>query len=217
MRLYTLGALTLAMAQCIFGNTLYSDLGPGDSYQSIPWGGSGASGGNYMGFSFVASGSGSLNSILVPFASVGALPASVQISLYADSSSAPGLLLETWTALLSGNPIHTPNQTIPLLTLTSIENPILTAGQEYWLIVAPTLEGVGYAANSQGVPGNLWFGFNLGSLQKLEGTALAMRIEGVPEPGSLTLFGVGGVSLMALGCIRRAAIAKAGRVGWLSA
>jgi hypothetical protein len=199
--------MILAMAQYVSGNTLYSDLGPGDSYHSIPWG-SGASGGNYMGFNFIASSTGSLGSILVPFTSVGTLPASADISLYADSSSMPGPLLETWTVMLPRNALNNPTFTIPLFTLTSVENPILTVGQEYWLIVAPTPAGVAYADNDQGVPGGLWFGFTLGSLQELNGTALAMRVEGVPEPSDLTLFGIGGGSLLILSCIRVAGLAK---------
>jgi hypothetical protein len=185
-------------------DTIYSNLGPGDSYQSTPWS-SGASGGDYLGINFVATGGGALADILVPLSSVGSAPASVDVGLYAGSPSLPGELIESWTPTLPGNFISSPGQTIPLVTLTSIGSPLLTAGQEYWFIVAPTADGVVWSVNSQGVAGGLWFGFSLGTLQSFMpdgAVAQAIDVESTPEPSSGTLFGLSCGLLFALYALR---------------
>jgi hypothetical protein len=196
--------LILASASWLSAATIYSDLGPGDSYFSIPYS-SGASGGNYLAVDFVATGSGALGLISVPLSSTDTTPTGATVDLYAGSSSAPIALLETWNITLPGNFIQSPQQTIPLVTLNSVDNPLLTAGQSYWFVIEPTTDGVFWAINNQNVIGTIWYGDALGSLQSYpvdDLPAQAIDVEGTPEAVSGSLFGLG-CGLLALYSLRK--------------
>ena len=96
------------------------------------------------GTEFTASVSGVLGQILTPIADA---LLSMTFDLYTDSSGQPGILLEEWTNV----PVPSSNLTsIPLLTLTSVVNPTLSAGNVYWFVATSqaTSDGSAIRASS---------------------------------------------------------------------
>jgi hypothetical protein len=77
---------------------------------------------------FLARTTAALGSITTPIYNV-LTPNAVNFSINADNAGVPGTLLESWslTGLSSGQ---------PLVKMTSILNPTLTAGTKYWLIAS---------------------------------------------------------------------------------
>jgi hypothetical protein len=130
-----------------------------------------------------------LTSILIPIESNADFAYPDSIGLYEDSSGQPGTLLESWTALLpaAGN-------VAPLTDLTSLENPLLTAGTQYWLLIdAPTV-GVIWELNNQGVNGGLWGGISLDEIVQTAAfnatPAIQLNATAVPEPHHTAFFGL---------------------------
>jgi hypothetical protein len=143
-----------AVTPCKADAILYSNFGPGNSfivsrvYQTNF---------DFLATTFVTTGSGNLGSIITPMFSLNS-PASV--GFYDDSGGAPGSLLESWSAMVPGFPAQ-------LVTLTSVDNPFLSANTPHWLVIALTAAQKNELAvyqNNQGVLGGVWAGSSLDAM-----------------------------------------------------
>ena len=98
----------------------------------------------------------------------------------------------------------------PPTTITSFDPAVtLTAGNQYWIVVAPGDGSTDAVWNwDAGAGGTRAFSTNSGlSYSYLEGRLGAMRIEVIPEPASLAMV-AGGIFAVTLGKQRRRVIAK---------
>ncbi len=165
-------------------DTIYTNLGPGESWNGLD----AYVSGSFFGTTFTATASGTLASIKIPVESNADFAYSDSIGLYEDSSGQPGTLLESWTVSLppAGN-------IAPLTDLISLENPLLTAGTQYWLLIdAPTV-GVIWELNNQGLNGGLWGGTSLNEIAQSAASnampAIQLNATAVPEPHSAMFIG----------------------------
>jgi hypothetical protein len=55
------------------------------------------------------------------------------LTLSMNSGNSPGTPFESWIV-----PLNPPNTSSPIVTVDSLDHPLLAAGQEYWLSVVPT-------------------------------------------------------------------------------
>jgi hypothetical protein len=149
------------------------------------------------------------------------------VYLTSDSGGTPGAVLESW--ITPGEPFALTQ--LNALTLTSVATPTLTAGTQYWLVVAPNAKNsaVGYnyswnvdiSGSSQlfdatpgpggfatlaSAPGN-WFpdGPGLEAAFRIDGTPTTGGGGGgsVPETSSLGFFGIGALGLLAIASRKR--------------
>ena len=184
LRLQAAVALVFAASPCLAG-TFYSNLGPGNTWiinreYDVN--------SDYMATSFVTSGGGKLEDVLIPLFS---LNNPVNMGLYTDSDGRPGTLLESWSATIPGFPGI-------LTTLPSVDNPSLSADTTYWFVIDVAADqklNLSWYENNQAVPGGVWFGNNLtGLIEALPASpAPAIALESVatspvPEPSSASLF-----------------------------
>ena len=114
---------------------LYSNLGPGNTFNtSLAWVTGNGSGFGNAGledaFAFTPNLSATLTTISVPLALRNGT-SSLLLNLYADGTGAPGTLLASFTAT------PTLTNTLTLVTL-SVNGPLLTQGNTYWLGIIPT-------------------------------------------------------------------------------
>lgn len=159
---------------------LFSDLGPGQSYEGKPW----IVGGQFTpAFSFVAANSGSVSEIDVALASFQS--GSDVVSLWTDGHDALGSELGSWT--VSGLPAVHAYSSGHLASITGISGISLTAGDTYYLQVSGA-DG-GWYLNNQNVVG-----------EQLENGApfFSSRpdgafdvLSGVPEPATWTMMILG--------------------------
>jgi hypothetical protein len=159
-------ALCLALGQ-LSAATLYSNLGSGDSYSSGAW--TTTSSGSFSdGTVFTAAGTGALATVFVPIADANG---SLAFDLYADSAGHPGALLEHWSSVT----VPTSFVSIPLLSLASVANPVLSSGSIYWFVAtsAATLTGLSWDQSNQLSTGGIWVG---------SGTSLTQILTGFPPP-----------------------------------
>ena len=165
--------------------SLYSNLGPGDSFGSAGWLLNAP--GPYM--QFVATASGIAVSVDAPVIAVDNVPPT-QFALYADSGSdTVGSLLASTQSLV----VPTYPAIVNFAFLSSVN---LVAGQKYWL---NGIGNYGWLSNSEGVTGNMYSRLGV----YVTGSLGAFRINGpsaVPEPGTLALMGAG---LIGLATVRR--------------
>ncbi len=185
-------------------STLYTNLGSGDAY-SVNGLGVGGQTAFVVGTMFTATGAGNLMQILVPIADSNG---TVTLGLYTDSGGLPGTLLEGWTNLtVSTNNLARP---IPLLTVTSVVNPMLSAGTVYWVVATSAVVnavngGLEWDQSTQIPTGGMWIGSGT-SLSALtasytNGPPLAIELDAIPSelPGPVPFFspvqGATGVSL----------------------
>ena len=128
------------------------------------------------------------------------------LTLFADSSNSPGTPIESWTVPLSPS-----DTSLTIVTVTSLTNMLLMAGQQYWLSEVPTdpvHTGIGWGLASPGYPGiqlpiaetntgvnSGWgpTGLNIANEFSVSGTA-------VPEPVTLGISAL--VLLSMIGCRR---------------
>jgi len=130
----------------------------------------------------------------------------MELTLFTDSGNLPGAAIENWTVPLDPN-----NTSLTLVTVNSVTNALLLAGQEYWLAMVPTdgsgtAIGWGLASTSPGiqrpqalsVPGsNVWSG-GAGYLV----TDFSVSGTTVPEPAT---FGTGALLIFLFLTARRKA------------
>lgn len=180
---------------------MYTTFGTGDPFDrgGVGFGGAVA---RALAISFVASFSGTFDSIRVPvFDSDGSN--SYTLTLAIDSSGTPGFSLETLSGLVF------PSTMLVISTVNSSTHPMLSAGSTYWVVLEPThpsfgawyLNGLGILGVSVGGPatGFTWVSDpnTLSPAVELNATAA-----GVPEPATLGLTFAG---LVALVFVRRRA------------
>ena len=141
------------------------------------------------------------------FPSLGVIGTSpMLLTLFADSSNSPGTPIESWTVPLSPS-----DTSLTIVTLTSLTNMLLMAGQQYWLSEVPTdpvHTGIGWGLASPGYPGiqlpiaetstgvnSGWgpTGLNIANEFSVSGTT-------VPEPATLGISAL--VLLSLIGCRR---------------
>jgi hypothetical protein len=199
--------------------TLFSNLGGGSPSYDITqantvgddFSGSCAGGADCwvgQGVSFVASATANLSDIQIAlsYAFDGFVPSSnVQVSLRSNSSG-PGAVLESFNILPAALGLLGNNN--PLLSLTSVANPLLTLGTTYWVTVnsLSALDIVGWNLNNIGNANPTATSLNGGAtwLAPSNDTPGALRVNGttadvnpaVPEPTTLVLLGGGVLAAM---------------------
>jgi hypothetical protein len=159
----------------------------------------------YFATNFTASASGTLASIEFDLSETGSATA-IPAWLYADSGDEPGTLLESWSVPLP--PYPEPSLTV----LTSVVNPVLSAGAQYWLVFDEgSLNGfTNWLQNDENISGGIWLAYSPTSLIQYDSTSQSAGLEvlststsSVPEPGSGVLFGIGGLFLAGMARIQR--------------
>jgi hypothetical protein len=133
---------------------------------------------------------------------------SLDVTLAADNSGAPGAAIETFHF---DNAMGAFGDANPPLQADSVTHPTLDSGVTYWLVASAT--GDTYAiwndslsdtsgAASQNLSDGLGWSFYPGE------TTGAFRITAVPEPASLGLFGAGMLAAIGLHLARKRRSAK---------
>ena len=133
--------------------TIFSNFGPGGTFGSSLQRYDCDMTCGFMSAPFTASASGQLTSIQLPIDSNNS---PITIALYTSSGGAPGTLLESWTTAVPA--------TETLVTVTSVLNPTLSAGSQYWIVFtvpATTGEDIQWFQNLIGQTGGLFFGTSL--------------------------------------------------------
>ena len=154
---------------------------------------------NLLATPFTATRGGNLGTISLDLDSTTTSP--VTIGLYADSSGAPGTLLESWSADVPIGSVLSPTGTMPapdpLTVLTSTAQPLLSAGTQYWLVLTETSEfEFNWFTNDLDVTGGIWAGSGTGALSQYFATAEAPAIQvmsanaAAPEPATFALLSV---------------------------
>jgi hypothetical protein len=134
---------------------------------------------------------------------------SMLLTLLTDSADSPGKVIEGWTVPLS--PLDT---SLTVVTVTSLTNTLLVAGQQYWLSEVPTdpvHTGIGWGLASSGYPGielpltENDTGVNSGWEATTLNIANEFSISGtaVPEPATLGIGVLVFVSVLLLGYLER--------------
>ena len=151
--------------------TIYTNVGagfPADSPNAYNTGNA------FFGTTFTSTGGGNLATIGIALKGV---TSPVTAGLYANSAGEPGSLLESWSfAVPGGSGFPAP----ALTTLTSVLNPLLSSGTQYWFVIAQTsAQAAGFQitwfANDLVVNGGVWAGPSA--------NALAQVFAGSPTPG----------------------------------
>jgi len=189
-------ALGFGAAKPLRANTIYNNFGPSNSFLVNR---SYETNFDFMATTFVTTGGGDLGTILMPIFS---LNSPVSFGLYTSSGGQPGALLEDWSVPVPGFPAQ-------FVTLTSVLNPFLSSGTQYWFVITLTNAQKNKLAlyqNNQGVTGGVWAGSSLNGLIDFEPGSPAPAIQlnsastsATPEPASVFLFGSG---LLLLGLSR---------------
>lgn len=187
------GILMGALPSPARADTIYSNLGPGDSFDGgIGWTVS-ASQPQDPAMPFTVPGI-DYQFTSVELALFGS-PPSLDILLMTDAGG-PGAVIETITIAVPG--VST------LVTATSVLLPTLTAGTTYWIATDASggFEG-GWNWTSPQVFGNTAFSFNQGATWNVFPGQVesAYRVSGnpvaaIPEPATIVLAGLGGLCLL---------------------
>ena len=197
----TLGNLSMPTAS---GGIIFSDFGPGDTYNLIAGlsvgGSAGAFGTNISeGAAFTAGFTATMSEIDAPFFNQG-WPGIFNLELHADNGSGEiGALLELFQNVGPATPAG------GIFSVQSSLHPLLTAGNTYWLIATPADTSTAVYWNENSIPsyGTTYQDQN-GSVNYATNSLLpAFRVLGasaVPEPSSLLLGLAGLVSGGALLC-----------------
>jgi hypothetical protein len=112
------------------------------------------------------------------------------LTLFTDSGDSPGTPIESWTVPLSPS-----DTSLTLITVTSVTDALLLAGQQYWLSEVPTDPvgtGIGWGLASPGYPGielpiaESTTGTHSGWMPTSPNIANEFSVTGttVPEPGT---------------------------------
>ena len=87
--------------------------------------------------SFTPSGNFKLSDVLLPLQAGGSLTGKANIYLTANNAGVPGAVVESWMGV-TGEAFALPQ--LNAITLTSLLNPTLSNGTEYWLVVGPATD-----------------------------------------------------------------------------
>ena len=197
-RTYKLVLFALSASVSAFGATLFSDLGPGGTYDSLDAYvacGSGVCNGNSFAaaalFAVTGSGSQAVSQIdIVAYDLAAPPPETLTASIWTDSSGIPGTELTgaSWNFV----PPTTQNG---LVSITGISGLSLTGGSQYFLVVVPgSLSGNAYLewwANNQGSTGLMLYSENGGSWISEPFAEAAFDVQGTPEPAPCVLLAAG--------------------------
>ncbi len=196
---------TIFAASPLNAAVLYSTLGPGGSYNTNN---KYAQDGNtiYQAFLFQPSATAALASITVALAQQTPIANQTQFQLFAGDATNLLTLLESWVV---ANNAPEPGV---LLTMNSVNTPLLTAGAHYWLAItepdAPNGPNSLWYFNNQGIFGTrrTSFGIALGSgMPAFQVNSPNVDIENqTPEPSAGLVVGLG-LALVTFFAKRRAA------------
>lgn len=167
--------------------------------------------------SFTSPGDFTLTGVSLPLQSGGTLTGSANIFLTSNNAGVPGAVLESWLGV-TGEAFALPQ--VNAFSLTSVLNPALSSGTEYWLVVGPATDTSALAWNytwfgpaasalnslANGTPvagiptlAGPW-GFDGGALQnafEIDGTPVQSTSQ-VPEPATVSLLGAVLLGLVAI-------------------
>ena len=182
-----------ATASVLFTSFIGSDAG-GDTTNST-----------FEGLQFTATASGQLWQVIFQgFPLDSANPVTWPLTLYQDAGGEPGVALETWNVSnLSSAALR--------VTLDSVVQPTITAGQTYWLVLQNTTPGT-VADMGWEVYNGTTLGYDIGQSDALNSMANAfpgtpgagLELDSVPEPASSALIGAGCLLLLAMAWRRKA-------------
>jgi hypothetical protein len=162
-----------------------------------------------QGLEFQAAVTGPLGSASASLSWMGGSTNAIDMNIYADSgSNTLGTLLETMTSAGSV-PTASPSET--LTTFVSTLNPVLTAGDNYWAVLAPEADN-SYnwdSNNSDALNYMYWYatgyGDNYGeATSESPGLEIDARPLTTPEPGCIALLGSGALAGISVIVRRRA-------------
>jgi len=192
--LLLVGVATLAGVAAARAEVVYSNLGPGNSFDiTSAWGALGN-----LAFPFVATGSGDLASVEAAIvASEGPGAAVITISVYTDDAGALGTRLDSSTLATTGTLLNP-----TLLDFAFSETARLTSGHTYWL---DAFSGTfwGWQFNNTGVNTTVYYNGNYVTCSPAKDCPVgAFRVK-APEPGTLSLVALALAGLAVLGRRRR--------------
>jgi hypothetical protein len=132
----------------------------------------------------------------------------ILLTLFTDSGNSPGTPIESWIVPLSPS-----DTSLTVVTVTSVTNALLVAGQQYWLSEVPAdpvHTGIGWGLASSGLPGielpiaETNTGVNSGWGPTSVNIANEFSVSGttVPEPATL---GISALAFLSMIAGRRAA------------
>jgi hypothetical protein len=128
-RLVVLLSLALLASSC-WADVIYTNFGPGNTYGGTYWPVGGASG-QTIAASFVPTLSYDLGSVSVAVQYSKGVDGLNSIIVAADAGDAPGAVIESFNNLLF--PVSPDIETV-----NSVLNPLLLAGQKYWIVMTTT-------------------------------------------------------------------------------
>jgi hypothetical protein len=205
--LATLAFLCGAAQQCWAGDVLFNDFGSGYSYNiGNGWlvSGSTSSYGAWTEANeFTPTTSGTVGSVAFGV-SLSSGTNAVTMELAENNGGAPGTILESYT--FTGQMGTFGSQNSPLIA-SSLLNPYLTAGTKYWIVAVPGASDTvaAWNLNNQGATGTELYSndgemtWNNYGKQPLG----AFEILSVPEPGTVSLLGLGLAGIVGYGRLRR--------------
>jgi hypothetical protein len=182
---------------------IVSDFGPGQTYDNTD-GGFVINSTNRVAVSFTPTTTSQFGSLeIAAYLSWIGPTSNLVVALAADSSGLPGVGLETFS--FAPGAITTPASSgNKVLTGTSVLNPILTAGTQYWIVVSTSTTNTGYGWGVNSLSSQQ-FGVEeySGGTWSYNGDMLTPAFEvdsldPAPEPGAGGLLGAGLLALVAM-------------------
>jgi hypothetical protein len=205
----TMGMLVLAVASANLAQasviTLIDTIPSGNLFLQPPvltGGGDafgGSSAGNVLADAFTVPTSANLDqiSVVVDYSNLPGLigMSPMLLTLLTDSSDSPGTPIESWIIPLDPADVE---PSLAIVTATSITQPLLLSGKQYWLSVVPTnpaITGIGWGLASASFPGiqlptaESGTGVNSGWNPTITNLANEFSVSGTPtpEPGTLSI------------------------------
>lgn len=127
---FSLAGFLVLLTASAHAGTIFSNVGPGFPGDSLGYYGDSGPGVTYLGMTFTATGSGNLDTLSLDLQGD---TSPITIGLYSNSAGQPGALIESWSTAIPAGFGFPPVP--PLTTLTSVGNPSLSAGTQYWLVL----------------------------------------------------------------------------------